>query len=43
MGMINRLGGFSFVRELQGRGRHLSGRIYDPVYTEVTAYLVVVL
>ena len=32
MGMINRLGGFSFVGELQGRGRHLSGRIYDPIH-----------
>ena len=33
MGMVNRLVGFSFVGELQGRGRHLSGRIYALVYT----------
>ena len=39
MRIIDWLVGFSFVRELQGRGRHLSGRIYDPVYTGVTAYL----
>ena len=41
--MIDRLVGFCFVGELPGRGRHLSGRIYDTVFTGVTAYLVVAL
>ena len=43
MGMIDQLAEFSFVGELPGRGRHLSGRIYDLIYTGVTAYLVVAL